>query len=70
MLDLASGSLYRLDLQLGPSGPPDNTVWSPDSRWVFTIDVNGTLLAVDPHTARVRDLGIPLPQITQLALRP
>jgi len=44
-------------------------VWSPDSRWLFVVGGGGRLYAIDSSTARVTDLGIPLPPVDQLAVR-
>lgn len=44
-------------------------VWSPDSRWLFIATADEHLAVVDAHTRQVRDLGISLPNLNQLAIR-
>jgi hypothetical protein len=49
--------------------PDDAVVWSPDSRWLFAVDMNGQLHALDARTGRGQSLGVPLPPVEQLAIR-
>jgi len=44
-------------------------VWSPDSRWLFVVGAGGRLFVVDARTAQVRNLGVALPPLSQLAIR-
>jgi hypothetical protein len=48
---------------------PGNMAWSPDSRWLFVIAVNGKLVAVSASTGAVRGIGTALPPVIQLAVR-
>jgi hypothetical protein len=43
--------------------------WSPDSRWLFVVDVDGALLAVDRTDGQVRALPLLLPPLRQVAVR-
>jgi hypothetical protein len=71
LLDLASGSDRPLALSISPPGTLDSEVaWSPDSRWLFVTTAAGNLVAVDERTGRARGLGVELPRLTQLAVRP
>jgi hypothetical protein len=45
--------------------------WSPDSRWLFAAasPVQArTLIAVNARTRRAADLGVTLPQVSQVAV--
>ena len=42
-------------------------VWSPDSRWLFTLAANGAIEAVDVRTGRRGGLGVALPPVSYLA---
>jgi hypothetical protein len=68
LVDLASGSRRTVPLLLG-DGDGTTAVWSPDSRWLFALQRDGALGAVDVRAARAVDLGVPLPSLTQLAVR-
>jgi hypothetical protein len=50
-------------------GADNALIWSPDSRWLFTLDDNGHIIVIDARTAQARSLGVALPPISQLALR-
>jgi hypothetical protein len=43
--------------------------WSPDNRWLFTT-ANGKLVAINRGTAKPVDLGLNLPPLTQVVIRP
>lgn len=43
--------------------------WSPDSRWLFAVTASGAVIAIDPATGQSRALGVPVPRVTQLAIR-
>jgi hypothetical protein len=69
LIDLTSGA----DHQLAVQGPPGAgaMAWSPDSRWLFAAasPVQArTLIAVNARTRRAADLGITLPQVSQVAV--
>ncbi|SDP21857.1 hypothetical protein SAMN04515671_3295 [Nakamurella panacisegetis] len=69
LLDLGDGTRTTLPRSLGI---PDATrmVFSPDGRWLFIATDEGRIAAVDPLTGRITDLGIALPAVRQLAVRP
>ncbi|MFC7548077.1 hypothetical protein [Plantactinospora sp. GCM10030261] len=68
LLDLRSGADRPVDLPVDASLNP--LAWSPDGRWLFAAGLDGQLHTVDPATAEVRDLGVRLPQIGQVVIRP
>lgn len=69
LLDLRSGRAVALDLPADPAPLTQRLVWSPDGRWLF-VAAEGHLHAVEAETARIRGLGVALPETDQLALRP
>jgi hypothetical protein len=69
LLDLASGTGRAVGVSVDQPGE-DGLVWSPDSRWLFTTDDTGMIVAVDPATALPTEVGVALTTPTQLALRP
>ncbi|MER5337950.1 hypothetical protein [Micromonospora sp. NPDC002717] len=68
LLNLRSGAVRVLDLPVEAS--PGSVVWSPDGKWLFVTGLDGQLAAVDAATGRSRDLGVRLPQVSQLVVRP
>lgn len=78
LIDLHTGATRDLRVRLGgPTSLPlgaatgeDSMVWSPDSRWLFVASANGKLLAINPRSGRAESLGIKLPRIEQVAIRP
>ena len=70
LVSLATGADQRIAIPLGPdSVGPGKLAWSPDSRWLFVITAHGGLAAVNPGTQRVEGLGVPLPWLSQIAIR-
>jgi hypothetical protein len=68
--DLTSGVDHPIPVPIDESSINDGSlVWSPDSRWLFTVTARGHIAAVDAQSATVRDLGVPLPDLSQLAIR-
>ena len=70
LLDLASGRSRPIDWPIEQAVGDGTAVWSPDSRWLFSAGADGAIYAVDRATARVTPLGVSLPALTQLAVRP
>jgi hypothetical protein len=68
LIDLTSGHDHPIE---APVGAPDQAdmVWTPDSRLLFFVDRDGHLEIIDARGTQLRDLGIALPAISQLALR-
>lgn len=69
--DLATGADHALPVLINESYADlmGSVAWSPDSRWLFIAAADGQLAAVDAHTDHVRELGISLPNLTQIAIR-
>ena len=73
LINLSTGSDRRVAMApaaQGPQGSPGLT-WSPDSRWLFAAasPVQArTLIAVNVRTRRAADLGVTLPQVSQVAV--
>ncbi|MGX7677409.1 TolB family protein [Jatrophihabitans sp. DSM 45814] len=67
LIDLATGADRGTNLSIDPSAIDASLIWSPDSRWVFATGKNG--LAVLDRSGRIHNLGVPLPIVTQLAVR-
>jgi hypothetical protein len=78
LIDLRTGAARELHVRAGGQGSflqgsgagQDSMAWSPDSRWLFVASSSGTLLAVNPRSGRVESLGIKLPRVEQVAIRP
>ncbi len=76
LVDLRTGATRDLGLPLAapdgslPAGGESSMVWSPDGRWLFVATAGGKLLAVDPRTGRAESLGVSLPAVDQVAIRP
>ena len=70
LVNLRSGAVASVDVAMDPSAPNECLAWSPDSRWLFIATAQGKLVAVNAATRRVQGLGIQLPDITQVAVRP
>jgi len=43
--------------------------WSPDSQWLFAVGAAGRLLAISVRTGRAVSVGVPLPPLSQVAVR-
>ena len=69
LISLRSGRRQPIDVDLNPRQLNGTIVWSPDSRWLFAATANGGLAAINADTARVSNLGIPLPPLSQLTIR-
>jgi hypothetical protein len=70
LVDLASGVATTIDLPMTQTSSSQMLAWSPDSRWLIVVDAGGQLLAVNRLSHRVESLGVPLPEVTQIAVRP
>jgi hypothetical protein len=69
LINLSDGSDHSIAVALATLGSP-GLAWSPDSRWLFAATGDGALRVIDPQTGHVRGLGVPLPPVTYLAVRP
>lgn len=65
LVSLRTGAEH--DIAVGPVNESNSLVWSPDSRWLFTVASNGAIEAIDTRTGHLRDLGITLPPVTYLS---
>jgi hypothetical protein len=78
LISLRTGRITNLRVALaepgGPTGGSDaseaSMTWSPDSRWLFVAAAGGKLDAVSALTGRVHSLGVRLPAVSQVAIRP
>jgi hypothetical protein len=69
LLDLATGRRQVLNVSVNQSYTGAIT-FSPDSNWLFAVTADGALAVIDRKTGAVSDLGVPLPALSQLAVRP
>ena len=69
LLDLATGNRRVLNVSVNQSYE-GAIAFSPDSNWLLVVTVDGTLSVINRKTAAVGSLGVPLPSLNQLVLRP
>ena len=65
LVDLRTGA--HRDILIGPVLPSGSLVWSPDSRWLFTLTAGGAIEAIDVRTGHAQGLGVALPPVSYLA---
>jgi hypothetical protein len=78
LIDLRTGVTKDLGVPVGAPGgdlPVGDTsqqsmVWSPDGRWLFVAASGGQLVVVNPRTGQADSLGVSLPAVDQVAIRP
>jgi Tol biopolymer transport system component len=79
LIDLRTGSSRDLnvvlggsstDLSFGGDASEQSMAWSPDGRWLFVAASRGQLVVVSAPTGEVQSLGIRLPAVDQVAVRP
>ncbi|MEP6851322.1 MAG: hypothetical protein ABJA87_01440 [bacterium] len=68
LIDLRSGHARSVGMTLAQNSLARDLVWSPDGRFLFTVDGGGRIVVVD-RTGHVGRLPVTLPPVTQLALR-
>ena len=68
LLDLRTG--IERDPTVAVAGDASSVTWSPDGRWLFAATAGGRVVAIDARTATVHPLGVTLPPLTQLLVRP
>ncbi len=70
LVDLSSGIEHPLSADVGAPIRQDSMIWAPDSRRLFVATETGRVAVVDRTTGQIGDLGLRLPVIEQLAIRP
>jgi hypothetical protein len=73
LIDLRTGVTTDLDVPVSAPGGNANEqsmAWSPDGRWLFVATAGGQLVAVNPRSDRAESLGVRLPPVDQVAIRP
>ncbi|HEY2508199.1 MAG TPA: hypothetical protein VGI58_16915 [Streptosporangiaceae bacterium] len=70
LINMRSGASRTLPVPMANSPANELMAWSPDSRWLFLAASNGRLLALNARTGSLRTLGVRLPDITQVVIRP
>jgi hypothetical protein len=68
LIDLHTGTDRRPNLALYPAGD-GAMAWAPDSRWLFVANEDGRIWPLQAATAKVLELGAPLPLVNQIAIR-
>jgi hypothetical protein len=70
LLNLRTGKRTQAAVAMGQVPVYQGIAWSPDSRWLFVVAAGGRLVAVNPATGRASGLGLALPPVSQVAVRP
>jgi hypothetical protein len=79
LISLRTGVTRDLGVPLGIPGSDvplaadlnaQSMAWSPDGRWLFVAARGGKLIAISTRTGRPQPLGVTLPPVDQLAIRP
>ena len=68
-ISLVSGTVKPINTPVSENASSQTMAWSPDSKWLFVLGASGKLLAVNMRTDKVQSLGIPLPALSQVAIR-
>jgi hypothetical protein len=69
LINLRSGVSRAVAVQVDQEFPNGILAWSPDSRWLFIVDADGKLLALNGSTQHVVSFGRSLPSLSQIAIR-
>ena len=69
-ISLVSGAVRPIAVPVNQNASSQTMAWSPDSQWFFVLAASGKLYAVNSRTGKVQSLGIPLPRLSQLTVRP
>jgi Tol biopolymer transport system component len=71
LVNLVTGADQQITVPLSQTAVRIGTLaWSPDGRWLFVITAGGRLAAVNAATRQVEGLGVRLPWLSQIAIRP
>jgi len=68
LINLSSGTAARIPIPVAQNSSNQTLAWSPDSKWLFVLSVDGKLFAVNARSHQVESLGVPLPRLSQLAM--
>jgi hypothetical protein len=68
LLDLVSGGQRPVAVSINQSVDEGTLVWAPDGSWLFAVGDAGQIVVINPRTATIRSLGMPLPQVSQLTI--
>jgi len=71
LLSLMNGRDHRIDVSLEDQGSASAQMlaWSPDSRWLFVVDANGTIAVVNARTEHIENIGVNMPPASMIAIR-
>lgn len=69
LIDLTTGDTRKIAIAIGYSAAT-MVAFAPDDSWLFLADSAGKLHAVDVKTGREHPLGIDLPKVSAIAIRP
>ena len=69
LVALRSGADRVLSLPVSQDVDNEIMAWSPDSKWLFVVTDVGAVQVVNVSTGRASSLGVPLPFISQVAVR-
>jgi hypothetical protein len=70
LVNLRTGATTEADVAMNPAPGFQDMAWSPDSRWLFVVASGGRLVALNPRTGHATGLGMQLPPVSQVAVRP
>ncbi len=69
LVSLRTGVSTQVGARLAPAPGYQFMAWSPDSQWLFAAGAGGKLVVINARTGRIASLGLPLPPLTQVAVR-
>ena len=69
LVNLGTGASVPVSVLMSSRPGYEDMAWSPDSRWLFVTAADGELMAVNPATGKVKGIGVPLPAVSQVAVR-
>ena len=69
LVDLRSGVLRSVDVDLTGVAGDGSLAWSPDGRWLFCVEATNALAAVEVSSGAVSLLDSSLPPVSQVAAR-
>lgn len=69
LVDLRTGRSHVLEVNPGEAHTPSAMAWSPDGNWLLVVS-DGDIQVVDPVSRQVRSLGVRIPGVEAVAVRP